>query len=92
MQEKQAFQDKEMAYLRHLVVVAPLPSTSASTSHEPASKVRVLESSGYGGSHDAMEVKNFLWDMKSYFKAASVADHDQVDMATMFLIVDTKLW
>ena len=88
MREKAEFQDQELGYLRRLVMATPLPAMA----HEPASKIRVPEPSSYGGSRDAKDLENFLWDMDSYFKAARVADHDQVDMAAMFLNVDTKLW
>ena len=50
------------------------------------------EPNGYGKSHDVKEFKNFLYDIKTYFKAVKVTEHDQVDMAAMFLNVDVNLW
>ncbi|KAM7519334.1 hypothetical protein LguiB_018296 [Lonicera macranthoides] len=41
---------------------------------------------------NARDLENFLWDMSHYFKAARTPDAEKVDLTSMFLAGDAKLW
>ena len=56
------------------------------------SKLKVPEPKQFGGSRNAKELENFLWDMEQYFRAARVAERDQVTITSMYLEGDAKLW
>ncbi|KAG8387859.1 hypothetical protein BUALT_Bualt02G0065000 [Buddleja alternifolia] len=58
----------------------------------PSSKLRVPDPKPFGGERSAKELKNFLWDMDTYFQVARVSDFEKVSMASMFLVGDAKLW
>lgn len=58
----------------------------------PNPKLRVPEPKQFGGTRSAKELENFLWDMEQYFRAARVAETEQVTITSMFLIGDAKLW
>lgn len=45
-------------------------TSSGGESSSISSKLKVPEPKQFGGSRNAKELENFLWDMKQYFKAA----------------------
>ena len=57
-----------------------------------SSKLKVPEPKPFGGSRNAKELENFLWDMEQYFKAARVENDEQVTITSMYLTGDAKLW
>lgn len=56
------------------------------------SKVRIPEPNAYTGSRSAKELENFLYDMEQYFTTARIAEEDKLNIATMYLNGDAKLW
>ena len=66
--------------------------TSGSARGGEGSKLKVPEPKQFGGSRNAKELENFLWDMEQYFRAARVAERDQVTITSMYLEGDAKLW
>ena len=65
---------------------------STSSSGGEALKHKVPEPKPFSGGRNAKEVENFLWDMSHYFKAARTSDAEKVDLTSMFLTGDAKLW
>ena len=55
-------------------------------------KVRLPKLKGFDGAGSAKELKNFLWDMEQFFKAAHVVDEEKVSITGMYLMGDAKLW
>lgn len=41
---------------------------------------------------ECQKVREFLWDMEQYFKAAWVPENEQVTITSMYLAGDAKLW
>ncbi|KAL0446348.1 UNVERIFIED_CONTAM: hypothetical protein Slati_1762700 [Sesamum latifolium] len=70
----------------------PVKKAVASSGVAVASKVRVPDPKPFGCERSAKELKNFLWDMKAYFKAAKVPDAEKVSITSMYLTGDAKLW
>ncbi|PON72985.1 hypothetical protein PanWU01x14_061350, partial [Parasponia andersonii] len=58
---------------------------SSSSENGGGSKLKVPEPKQFGGSRNAKELENFLWDMEQYFKAAHVASEEQVTITSMYL-------
>ena len=58
---------------------------------ETSSKIKVLEPMAFGCTRSAKELKNFLWDMEQYFKAAHVFAEEKVTITSMYLFGDAKL-
>lgn len=57
------------------------------------SNLKVLEPKSFGGKRSAKELKNFLWDMETYFQAAKVFQKEKVSNITgMNLSSSAKLW
>lgn len=54
--------------------------------------VRVLEPKHFNGVRNTKELENFVWDLEQYFKAAKIPIGEQVNLASMFLAGDAKLW
>ena len=65
---------------------------ASSGSNENRSKFKVPEPKAFGGSRNAKELENFLWDMEQYFKAAHISENEMVTITSMYLIGDAKLW
>lgn len=65
---------------------------SSSARGGEGSKLKVPEPKQFGGSRNAKELENFLWDMEQYFRAARVVEKDQVTITSMYLEGDAKLW
>ncbi|GAV65234.1 hypothetical protein CFOL_v3_08749, partial [Cephalotus follicularis] len=57
-----------------------------------SNKFRVPEPKQFGGRRDAKELRNFLWDMESYFQAIRVPEEEKVSITSMYLARDVKLW
>ena len=56
------------------------------------SKVRVPKSKGFSENRNAKELESFLWDMEQFFQAAHVLDGEKVQITSMYLSGDAKLW
>ncbi|MCF8701937.1 hypothetical protein L3054_11180 [Corynebacterium sp. MC-10] len=56
------------------------------------SKVRIPEPNAYTGSRSAKELENFLYDIEQYFTMARIAEEDKLNIATIYLHGDAKLW
>ncbi|PHT69505.1 hypothetical protein T459_24609 [Capsicum annuum] len=78
-------QSAKLLVLRHAVVVS-------GKSLEGSSKVKILDLKPFGGARSAKELENFLWDMERYFSTARVVEMDKLNITTMYLTGDTKLW
>ncbi|KAI9168920.1 hypothetical protein LWI28_003980 [Acer negundo] len=55
-------------------------------------RIKVPEPKHFQGSRNAKELENFLWDMEQYFKAARIPNREQVNITSMYLGGDEKLW
>ncbi|KAH0716604.1 hypothetical protein KY290_012883 [Solanum tuberosum] len=62
------------------------------STHEESSKVRILEPKAFGGARRAKDMENFIWDMEKYFTAGRVPEMDKLNITTMYLTDDAKLW
>lgn len=60
--------------------------------HEGSSKVKIPEPKAFSGVRSATELENFLWDMEQYFSAARFVETDKLNITTMYLTGDVKLW
>ncbi|KAL2454719.1 Uncharacterized protein Adt_47779 [Abeliophyllum distichum] len=70
-----------------------LVGNGQAAAQEHAPRLRIPELCTYGGTRDAKEVENFLFDMEQYFLAANIEDGTRrVTIATMYLGGDAKLW
>lgn len=76
---------EDMALVKRAVAGGPV-----SDGHH--SKLRVPEPKSFGGSRNAKELENFLWDMEQYFVAAHILDREKVTITSMYLTEDAKLW
>ena len=57
-----------------------------------SSKVKIPEPKAFSDARSAKELKNFIWTMEQYFTAARVPDADKLNITTMYLTGDAKLW
>ena len=55
-------------------------------------KVNIPEPKAFRGARSAKELENFIWDMEQYFTAARVPDADKLNITTMYLTGDAKIW
>ena len=69
-----------------------LQNASLSSSSESTQKAKVPDPKPFTGSRNAKELENFLWDMGHYFKAVRTPDAEKVDLTSMYLTGDAKLW
>ena len=90
--QKQEGLQKENENLRaELVVLCRVVATLSSNCVE-SSKVKIPEPKAFSGARSAKELENFIWDMELYFTAARVPDADKLNITTMYLTGDAKLW
>lgn len=47
-------------------------------------KIKALEPKKFDEVRSATELKNFIWDIEQYFKAAKIPEAERVSMTTMF--------
>ena len=66
--------------------------TTLSPNRVELSKVNIPEPKAFSGARSAKELENFIWDMEQYFTAARVPDDDKLNITTMYLTGDAKLW
>ena len=66
-------------------------ATLSSTRVE-SSKVKIPEPKSFSGLRSVKELENFIWDMEQYFTAARVPDANKLNITTMYLSGDAKLW
>ncbi|KAE8699135.1 Flowering locus K-like proteiny domain [Hibiscus syriacus] len=60
---------------------------------DKSQRVKVPGPQRFGGTRDAKELENFLFDMEQYFKVMQAnSEEDKVSMASMYLAGDAKLW
>ena len=56
-------------------------------------KIKIPEPKPFCGARDAKALKNFIFDIKQYFKATNTnTEEAKVTLATMHLFEDAKLW
>ena len=55
-------------------------------------KSRVPEPKAFNGECDMKILENFLWDIEAYFCATHTSEQEKVNLASMFLAGDVKLW
>lgn len=46
----------------------------------------------FDGSRDSKALENFIWDLEHYFKVTKQGDGRKLDVATLYLSGDAKLW
>ena len=66
--------------------------TTLSPNRVELSKVNIPEPKAFSGARSAKELENFIWDMDQYFTTARVSDADKLNITTMYLTGDAKLW
>ena len=66
--------------------------TTLSPNRVELSKFNIPEPKAFSGARSAKELENFIWDMEQYFTAARVPDADKLNITTMYLTGDAKLW
>ncbi|XP_044510183.1 uncharacterized protein LOC123228802 [Mangifera indica] len=88
MEERVATLEEDLKIAKKAIALAP----SGGEMVAGQSKLKVPEPKPFGGSRNAKELENFLWDMDQYFKAARVAEGEQVTITAMYLAGDAKLW
>ncbi|XP_015084310.1 uncharacterized protein LOC107027747 [Solanum pennellii] len=83
---------KENENLRAELVVLYRAVATLSLTRVESSKVKIPEPKAFSGARSAKELENFIWDMEQYFTAARVPDADKLNITTMYLSGDAKLW
>ena len=83
---------KDNAELRSELAVLRLAIAASGQPRGEHSKVRIPEPKTFGGARSAKELENFLWDMEQYFTTARIAENDKLNITTMYLAGDAKLW
>lgn len=78
--------------LRHFEDDVSMIKRVLNTEAASTSKRKVPEPKAFQGVRDAKELENFLWDMEEYFCAARVPADEQVNITSMYLAGDAKLW
>ena len=59
---------------------------------ERMQKAKVPEPKPFSGARSAKELENFLWDMAHYFEAIHTRDSEMVNLTSIYLTGDAKLW
>ncbi|KAL2941738.1 Activity-regulated cytoskeleton associated protein 1, partial [Bienertia sinuspersici] len=54
--------------------------------------MKLPKSKSFKGNRDSKVLKNFIWDLKHYFKVSRRKDGSKVDIANLYLSGDAKLW
>lgn len=95
LEQIEALQDEMKAfsarYEAELGVIKKAISGTPSGGEVPR-KLRVPEPLPFTGVRSAKELENFLWDMEQYFKAAHIPENERVNITSMYLSGDAKLW
>ncbi|KAK4722048.1 hypothetical protein R3W88_012281 [Solanum pinnatisectum] len=74
-----------------IIVLCQAVAALGSTRGE-SSKVKILKPNAFGGATSAKELENFIWDMEQYFTVAKVLETNKLNITTMYLTGDAKLW
>ncbi|KAL2527518.1 Uncharacterized protein Adt_12572 [Abeliophyllum distichum] len=85
---------EEMEAMRLLLrILQRVVANRQAPTQEYAPMLKILEPCTYGGTRDAKEVENFLFDIEQYFLATNIEDGARrVTTSTMYLGGDAKLW
>ncbi|XP_069148271.1 uncharacterized protein [Solanum lycopersicum] len=83
---------KENENLRAELIVLCRVVATLSSNHVESSKVKIPEPKAFSGVRSAKELDNFIWDMEQYFTTARVPDSYKLNITTMYLTSDAKLW
>ena len=83
---------KENENLRAELVVLCRAVAALSSTRVESSKVKIPYPKAFSGARSAKELENFIWDIEQYFTAARVPDADKLNITTMYLSGDAKLW
>ena len=86
MESKMQSLADDVAVLKKAILQGAFPATDAPP------KFRVPKPKGFSGNRNAKELENFLWDMEQFFQAAQVAEGEKVQITSMYLTGDAKLW
>ncbi|KAK9668112.1 hypothetical protein RND81_13G036000 [Saponaria officinalis] len=57
-----------------------------------ARKVKEPPPRTFCGTRDSTEIDNFIFDMEQYFRVSQLDEELKIDMASMYLVDDAKLW
>lgn len=79
----------EVTVLRRLVCSGA--STSIQNEGRP-NKIKIPEPKPFIGVRNAKELENFIWDVEQYFRAAHIPDGEKVNITSMYMSGDAKLW
>ena len=60
--------------------------------HGAPVKSQVPELKAFNGERDMKILENFLWDIEAYFRATHTLEKEKVNLVSMFLAGDAKLW
>ncbi|PHT68014.1 hypothetical protein T459_27501 [Capsicum annuum] len=85
-------QGKVMEDLQMEMMVLQCAVAASRKTHESSSKVKIPEPKPFGSARSTKELENFLWDIDQYIIAARVTEIDKLNITTMYLTGDTKLW
>ncbi|KAK3212306.1 hypothetical protein Dsin_017012 [Dipteronia sinensis] len=75
-----------------IVVLKRALNNPTATDDGPLSKIKVPEPKKFNGSRNVKELENFLLDMEQYFKAVKISEKEKVNITSMYLSGDKKLW
>lgn len=54
--------------------------------------IKVPELKPFTGVRNAKELENFIWDMEQYFRIIHIPDGEKVNITSMYMSSDAKLW
>ena len=66
--------------------------STLSSNRVESSKVKIPEPKPFSGARCAKELENIIWDMEQYFTVARVPDVDKLNITTIYLMGDAKIW
>ncbi|XP_069148267.1 uncharacterized protein [Solanum lycopersicum] len=83
---------KENENLRAELVVLCRVVATLSSNRVESSKVKIPEQKAFSGARSAKKQDNFIWEMEQYFTTTRVPDSYKLNITTMYLTGDAKLW
>ena len=83
---------KDNENLRAEIFVLCRAVAALSSNRGELSKVKIEEPKALGGARSGKELENFIWDMEQYNIVARVPETDKLNITTMYLTSDAKIW
>ena len=83
---------KENENLRAEIVVLCRAVATLSSNRVESYKVKIPEPKAFSGARSANELEIIIWDIEQHFTVARVPDADKLNITTMYLTGDAKLW